>query len=130
MQRPRWPVPSPPCSSRFPPLDCRTTLASLPASCSTLGRAISCRRHTATRVPLLPWPSQCLESFSPLSSRAWSEQRGDRSDRCTTSVFTTQPTLFLTHSVYAMRRFRLYWAITAPSEQGQETATIDQSSYT
>src|SRR2546427_7776933 len=103
MRQHRWLVPSPPCSSGFPPLDCHTTLASLLASCSTLEQAISCRRHTATGVPLSPSPSPCWVSFSPLSSRASSDQRGGRSDIFTTPVFyaPANASLYASHVRYA-----------------------------
>ncbi len=96
--------PSPLCSSGFPSLVCRITWASLLAFCSILEQAISCRRHTATGVPLSPSPSPCWVSFSPLSSRASSEKFG-------TPVFTTRPTLFFTLRVYAMQRLRLWTAV-------------------
>jgi hypothetical protein len=51
-------------------------------------------------------------------------------DKFTAPVFTTRPTLFLTPHVYALQRFRLYSAILASTEQGQEAAPLDESSYT
>ena len=63
-------------------------------------------------------------------SRASAEQRGGRSDKFTAPVFTTRPTLFFTPRVYAMQRFRLYSAILASTEQGQEAAPLDESSST
>src|SRR6266566_7026208 len=129
MRQRLWPVPSLPCSSRFPTLDCRTTWASLLVFCFTLGQVISCRKHTATRVALSPWPSRWWVSFSLLSSRASSKQGRSRSNICTALVFTNWPTLFLTPRVYAMQRIRLYRAILAPLEQGQEAAFVKRISY-
>src|SRR5260370_5152111 len=103
------------------------------------------------RIRWCPFPFHliCERCQSPYTHRTplWSQTHrrlktnmGSRAEKSVTSkrrvwsgekaVFTTRPTLFLTHRVYAIQRFRLNSAILASTEQGQEAAPLDESSYT